>query len=310
MRGGLFQCVEAQNLFFLTNNYFQAFFSVGCLFFYLNTNTFIQNTDTDSSSCVFSVTAEEPETRQHCDFTRHHPHRTVPDAGLWVSREYFHEKHQHILNTLCDLWTFWLSSQDSDLKQYLDNCGNLMSMHNVKVSHKQYIRELVNELSNCFSRVLNVLICCVWNPPMLPRFWYRNCRANVHIVPLLARLKKNFQTSFVDRTAIGYWYIINLWEINSYKLIMLIFAFHDWLYIKMDRVINASTNGLVNAFSYHHCRLKLPIHWKKIKIKPEESLIGCLGETQFLLNPQKTLVTPTTLWTFLLRVKVFSIEKK
>lgn len=25
--------------------------------------------------------------------------------------------------------------QDSDLKQYLDNCGNLMSMHNVKVSH-------------------------------------------------------------------------------------------------------------------------------------------------------------------------------
>lgn len=23
--------------------------------------------------------------------------------------------------------------QDSDLKQYLDNCGNLMSMHNVKV---------------------------------------------------------------------------------------------------------------------------------------------------------------------------------
>lgn len=26
--------------------------------------------------------------------------------------------------------------QDSDLKQYLDNCGNLMSMHNVKVSHR------------------------------------------------------------------------------------------------------------------------------------------------------------------------------
>ena len=26
--------------------------------------------------------------------------------------------------------------QDSDLKQYLDNCGNLMSMHNVKVSHE------------------------------------------------------------------------------------------------------------------------------------------------------------------------------
>lgn len=25
--------------------------------------------------------------------------------------------------------------QDSDLKQYLDNCGNLMSMHNVKVPH-------------------------------------------------------------------------------------------------------------------------------------------------------------------------------
>lgn len=24
--------------------------------------------------------------------------------------------------------------QDSDLKQYLDHCGNLMSMHNVKVS--------------------------------------------------------------------------------------------------------------------------------------------------------------------------------
>ena len=24
--------------------------------------------------------------------------------------------------------------QDSDLKQYLDSCGNLMSMHNVKVS--------------------------------------------------------------------------------------------------------------------------------------------------------------------------------
>lgn len=23
--------------------------------------------------------------------------------------------------------------QDSDLKQYLDHCGNLMSMHNVKV---------------------------------------------------------------------------------------------------------------------------------------------------------------------------------
>lgn len=27
-----------------------------------------------------------------------------------------------------------LCFQDSDLKQYLDNCGNLMSMHNVKVS--------------------------------------------------------------------------------------------------------------------------------------------------------------------------------
>ena len=27
--------------------------------------------------------------------------------------------------------------QDSDLKQYLDNCGNLMSMHNVKVSHQR-----------------------------------------------------------------------------------------------------------------------------------------------------------------------------
>ncbi len=28
--------------------------------------------------------------------------------------------------------------QDSDLKQYLDNCGNLMSMHNVKVSQQQH----------------------------------------------------------------------------------------------------------------------------------------------------------------------------
>jgi hypothetical protein len=32
-------------------------------------------------------------------------------------------------------------SQDSDLKQYLDNCGNLMSMNNVKVS-PQSNREL------------------------------------------------------------------------------------------------------------------------------------------------------------------------
>lgn len=26
------------------------------------------------------------------------------------------------------------SLQDNDLKQYLDNCGNLMNVHNVKVS--------------------------------------------------------------------------------------------------------------------------------------------------------------------------------
>ena len=29
-------------------------------------------------------------------------------------------------------------TQDSDLKQYLDNCGSLMSMHNVKVSSREY----------------------------------------------------------------------------------------------------------------------------------------------------------------------------
>lgn len=37
------------------------------------------------------------------------------------------------MNTVADCSCYVF--QDSDLKQYLDNCGNLMSMHNVKVSH-------------------------------------------------------------------------------------------------------------------------------------------------------------------------------
>lgn len=36
--------------------------------------------------------------------------------------------------------------QDSDLKQYLDNCGNLMSMHNVKVSHQH---EHASDTTHC-----------------------------------------------------------------------------------------------------------------------------------------------------------------
>lgn len=102
----------------------------------------------ETVSFVLSITAEEPETRQHCDPAWHHPHRTLPDPGLWISGEYFYKAYFKYPVVL-----LWLSSQDSDLKQYLDNCGNLMSMHNVKVSHKHHVRVLAKEISNCFSRV-------------------------------------------------------------------------------------------------------------------------------------------------------------
>lgn len=35
-----------------------------------------------------SVSVEEPETRQHRHAARHHPHRTLPHSGVWVSCEY------------------------------------------------------------------------------------------------------------------------------------------------------------------------------------------------------------------------------
>lgn len=85
----------------------------------------------------FSVTTEEPETRQHRHAAWHHPHWALPHSGVWVSGEYMCS-----LNYTHRMWLFLTVStvshvlQDSDLKQYLDNCGNLMSMYNVKVSHR------------------------------------------------------------------------------------------------------------------------------------------------------------------------------
>lgn len=35
-----------------------------------------------------SVAAKKPETRQHSHTPRHHPHRTLPHAGVRVSSEY------------------------------------------------------------------------------------------------------------------------------------------------------------------------------------------------------------------------------
>lgn len=47
-------------------------------------------TEHNSSLCFLSssVTTEEPETRQHRHTARHHPHRTLPHSGVWVSCEY------------------------------------------------------------------------------------------------------------------------------------------------------------------------------------------------------------------------------
>lgn len=108
-------------------------------------------TEHNSSLCFLSssVTTEEPETRQHRHTARHHPHRTLPHSGVWVSCEYImHFSVQLFIRSWPELHTWNMDLfechhhcgscvfQDSDLKQYLDNCGNLMSMHNVKVSHR------------------------------------------------------------------------------------------------------------------------------------------------------------------------------
>lgn len=60
------------------------------------------------ASCVLSVTVEEPETRQHRDPARHHPHRMLPHTGLWVSCEYFDRTPSSAFQTPSGLWTLWL----------------------------------------------------------------------------------------------------------------------------------------------------------------------------------------------------------
>ncbi|KAK3512827.1 hypothetical protein QTP70_026482, partial [Hemibagrus guttatus] len=64
-----------------------------------------------------------------------------------------HLKHANIV-TLHDIihtdrcFTLVFEYLDSDLKQYLDNCGNLMSMHNVKI----FMFQLLRGLSYCHKR--------------------------------------------------------------------------------------------------------------------------------------------------------------
>ncbi|ETE65944.1 Cyclin-dependent kinase 18, partial [Ophiophagus hannah] len=69
-----------------------------------------------------------------------------------------------IIHTKCSL-TLVFEYLDSDLKQYLDNCGNLMSMYNVKIFMFQLLRGLARAKSVPTKTYSNEVVTLWYRPP-------------------------------------------------------------------------------------------------------------------------------------------------
>lgn len=88
----------------------------------------------DISNLSCSVSAEGPEARKYRHSSWHHPHRQVPDARVWVPGQCLNATRIDTCRVPRVGPKFVSFFQEKDLKQYMDDCGNIMSVHNVKVS--------------------------------------------------------------------------------------------------------------------------------------------------------------------------------